>query len=188
MNNTTYKYIALLVIGILVGYLFGISNSNNDDVLIDTESDDESSLTDDNSTGTTTTPGYLNQVEGESPAVPYVKDVTASTVNPGTITVSDQVAMSSVHVDKIILEQDGWIAIHEYKYGDLAGFVIGAHRKPAGVYENLDLWINRKMVVGEKYIVVIHKDDAVEGFNYKTDTPRIGSEGKVVAAVFTATE
>lgn len=185
MNSTTYKYIALLVIGILVGYLFGVSASNESD-----EGTFDTTTTEDGETvnETSANPSYLNQTEGESPAAAYIQDVMTSTVNPGTIMVSDQVAMSSVHIDKIILEQDAWIAIHEYKYGDLAGFVIGAHRKPAGVYENLDLWINRRMVEGEQYIVAIHKDDGVEGFNYKTDTPRINSDGKVVAAVFNATE
>lgn len=187
MSSTTYKYIAAVVIGILVGYLFGVSTaSNNDDVKMADDSESTEEMSDDVMTDSETMVEEVgiptNYVQSDA----FVGDITSTGINPNVITVSDQPAKDSVRIDRIALAQDSWIAIHEYKDGNLAGYIIGAHRRPAGVYEDLDLWINRVMTPGARYIVAIHQDDGREGFDYHFDTPRVNSDGKVVVATFTA--
>lgn len=185
MSSATYKYIAAVVIGILVGYLFGVSTaSKNDDMDIKDADDKEVMETTDTKSDQMT--------DGFDDAIPFVQsdvfvgNINSNGINPGVIVVSDQPAKDTVHIDRITLAQDSWIAIHEYKDGNLSSYIIGAHRRPAGVHENLDLWINRVMTPGAKYIVAIHQDDGREGFDYHFDTPRLNNEGKVVVATFTA--
>ena len=87
-----------------------------------------------------------------------------------SVSVSDQLAGFAVQIDRATLAEDGWIVIAEDVEGEPA-YLLGASRRDAGTYENVDVELLRNTEEGNTYYAVIYKDDGDKQFDNKKIRP-----------------
>ncbi len=97
------------------------------------------------------------------------------------IEVSDQFGTSTAIIDKVITDAPSWVVVHE-DLGGKPGRILGASFVPAGETLNLTVeFINNATAKeGQTYYAMIHTEDEVAGFDFKTDLPVTDASGNPI--------
>ncbi len=111
--------------------------------------------------------------------------VNDSMVAQNAISVKNQAPGFAVVVASFTIEHEGWIAIHEDR-GGAPGNILGARKVAAGTVENLNIPLLRATKEGSTNYAMLHGEDGLSGFNYKTDAPLTDASGKPIMASFKA--
>ena len=96
-----------------------------------------------------------------------------------TLVVNDQFGTKTTIVDKVVTAAPVWVAVHEDR-GGKPGNVLGAAWVPAGESLNVSVGLLREAVEGQTYYVMIHAEDGMAGFDFKTDLPLTDDEANPV--------
>lgn len=99
-----------------------------------------------------------------------------------TISVFDQQAGLEVIIEKVILDQSGWVAIHEDADG-VPGTILGAQLFGAGEHAGV-VELLRGTEEGKLYYAMIHYEDGDRAFNIRKDTPLLDSENRFIMVGF----
>lgn len=172
-NKERTIQITLLVVGLIVGFGLGFLVFDGDDNPTNPDQDTEIENGESESN---------SETEGGS---------TINTSNNSSVTVSDQAAGSTVLIDTLSLEQDGWVAIYTDMDGQ-PGSIIGAQYYPAGEHQNIPVSLQLGTTAGNTYYAVLHADDGkiVETafgrheFNHTTDLELTDSSGNEIIDSF----
>ncbi|MAF59492.1 MAG: hypothetical protein QF858_02780 [Candidatus Pacebacteria bacterium] len=111
-------------------------------------------------------------------------DTTPSTElskNPA-IHVSNQSSGDSVIIEKVVLEEDGWVVIHEGTESSI-GNALGATRLDAGEHQTT-VELLRATEAGNIYRAVLYRDSGDRAFGLDKDFPVIDSSGGPVMTMF----
>lgn len=162
MENEGYnkKIIIAMIMGIIIGFgSFWLWDKGRDSALDSKNADNEEVVDDIDNEGTIG-------------------------VSTNIIEVSDQLAGSMVNIDKVVLDELGWVAIHDDESGEL-GKILGAQKFSKG--ENIGVVeLLRNTVAGNTYHVVLRSDDGVEGFSSTGDAILTDSLGNIILSSFKA--
>lgn len=115
-------------------------------------------------------------------AVATSTNVTASSTQASLI-INDQFGTSTVTVDKVVTSSQSWVVIHEDR-GGKPGNILGASWVPAGETLNLTVELLRGAVEGQTYYAMVHSEDGVAGFDFKTDLPITDAAGNPVMKTY----
>jgi len=115
------------------------------------------------------------------------KPVSLIAQGENTLVTSDQSAGDSVLVSLILINADGWVAIHEGGDGDLSPLILGARRFAAGKYFGERIELLRNTEEGQYYFAVLHADNGDGVFDYETETPLRDGYGDIIKSAFFAT-
>ena len=105
------------------------------------------------------------------------------TESANSVTVTDQLAGFSATVDRVSLDQDGWIVIYSDRDGQPASR-LGASRRDSGEYENVIVELLTNTEEGEMYYAMIHADDGDREFDHTRDLPVQNTQGFPVMTAF----
>ena len=181
--------ISMFLIGAVVGFgvnevFFNDSNDNlavndGDNVEVVDSTDILDEILGDTSDQTATIDNTLDDLE----------KVTTGVIATGdnVLIVSNQPSGNEVIVSMISLEMNGWITIRDDSGDGESGNILGARRFDVGKYFGEKIELLRNTEVGKKYFVVLHSDDGIEGFDFKTEIPVKDTSGKMIMAEFIAT-
>lgn len=97
----------------------------------------------------------------------------------------DQPAGLRVIIDKLTVDQNSWVAIHEDIDG-VPGNILGAARFDAGEYEDEVVNLLRNTEEGSTYYAMIYADDGDKEFDHEKDLPVTGSQDTPIMDVFRA--
>lgn len=178
--------VQFLIIGLIVGFIAGALAVDRGIIL---SSSKKERL--DDVTATSTKENVLEEVKNEE--VEGAGDVntqetrtTSGVVLSGknTVDVEDQPAGNSVKISSIVLNEMGWVVIHEDASGK-PGNVLGAALVFAGEHSLVPVELLRNTEKGKTYHVVLHTDNGDRVFDLKKDFPITDSAGNV-QMLFTA--
>lgn len=108
---------------------------------------------------------------------------TASSTLAASLTIADQFSTSTVTVDKVVTSAPAWVVIHEDR-GGKPGNILGAAWVPAGNTEGLTVELLRGATEGQTYYAMIHAEDGITGFDFKTDLPITDASGNPVMKTY----
>jgi len=111
---------------------------------------------------------------------------SAIVTGDSVLIVSNQSSGNEVIVSMISLEMNGWITIRDDRGDGEPGNILGARRFDIGKYFGEKIELLRDTLEGKKYFVVLHSDDGIEGFDFKTEIPVKDTSGKMIIAEFIA--
>lgn len=97
-----------------------------------------------------------------------------------TLETPDQVAGDSVVIERVILEEPGFIVVYNQN-GEVAGT---SDYREAGEYENVTVALSGPSEVGDTFDVGLVTDDGDQTFNSNTDS-RVSYRGRVLAGKIT---
>ena len=103
----------------------------------------------------------------------------ASSTQAASLMINDQFSTSTATVDKVVTGASAWVVIHEDR-GGKPGNILGASWVPAGETLNLKVELLRAAMEGQTYYAMVHADDGVIGFDFKTDLPITDTTGSAV--------
>ncbi len=115
-------------------------------------------------------------------------DTSLPTDTSGSLSVSEQVAGSSVAIESVTVPPPGvWVAVREVEKGQL-GNVLGAVRAK-GPRSNFTVPLLRNTKPGTTYAVELYRDNGDEFFNAASDSTYVDfTSDQAVVAYFTTTE
>ena len=162
-KKTVISFIAGLVIGGLLVYIFALPSVDN--TVEDNDTDDEAELVveEDESEDEDSEEETVRETPSTSTAV-------APVVREGSADVEDQSAGSRVELGDVTFPTDaGWVGVRDYENGQLTG-LLGVSRFSAveGLYPT-GINLLRPTVAGKTYAVVFYHDNGDEVFNLATD-------------------
>ena len=100
------------------------------------------------------------------------------------ITVRNQPAGDRVILDKVTLEDSGWIVIHEGTMSQI-GNALGATRFDAGEHSGV-VELLRSTRKGEVYRAVLYHDNGDKEFSLDSDFPILGNANEPILTMFLA--
>lgn len=167
-KKTVISFIAGLVIGGLLVYIFALpsvdntvedSNDRDDEseLVVEDETEEDEEAEEDEDVNTSPTPVTSTSV------APVIRD--------GEVTVENQSAGSRVELDDVTFPSDeGWIGVRDYENGQLTG-LLGVSRFSAteGLYPT-GINLLRSTEAGKTYAVVFYQDNGDQVFNLATDS------------------
>lgn len=166
MNNKA-QFIIIFLVGFLLGLLVGPTftsdklasdNVNDTDVVKEEES---------------TTSEVKNGTEKP----------TTSAVGINTIAVDNQIAGDRVMLSKIVIEEEGWVVVHEVVDGVLTN-ALGASRLNPGVHNDGYVELLRNTESGSVYFVVLYSDNGDGEFKLADDHPLMNSKSELISTTF----
>ena len=101
------------------------------------------------------------------------------------IDINDQPAGMIVTAALTVLNEQGWVAIHEDANGE-PGWILGATLVFAGERNNVAVELLRATEKGKTYYAMLHDDDGDKAFDMKKDFPIKDSTGSVIMMKFVA--
>jgi len=164
-KNTWY-----LVAGLVIGFIIGALAVDKGIIL------QKQAVLDENGDVATTT------VDGTSSEVKTSGIVLAG---KNALDVSDQPAGQSVSMALTVLNEQGWVAIHEDTNGE-PGRILGATLVFAGERNNVVVDLLRATKKGQTYYAMLHNDDGDKSFDIAKDLPIKDSTGNVIMMKFVA--
>ncbi|MBI2618427.1 hypothetical protein HYW58_03185 [Candidatus Kaiserbacteria bacterium] len=111
-------------------------------------------------------------------------DTGSTRLESDVITVRNQNAGTRVVVDNIILEEDGWVVIHEGTVSQI-GNALGAARFDKGEHSGV-VELLRSTVSGEMYRAVLYRDNGDRIFSLDNDFPFLQNGNQPVLTTFIA--
>lgn len=164
-KNTWY-----LVAGLIIGFIVGALAVDKGIIL-----QKSATLNENEDVATTTSDGSVSEVK------------TSGIVLAGknALDVTDQPAGQSVIMALTVLNEQGWVAIHEDVSGE-PGRILGATLVFAGERNNVVVDLLRKTVKGQTYYAMLHTDDGDKAFDIAKDLPIKDSTGNVIMMKFVA--
>lgn len=132
--------------------------------------------------------GYFLLSKGRTQkATPSPSPISNQSLLPGAknaVAVSDYTVGKTVSVAIVLLQNPGYVMIHEDDKGN-PGKIIGTSKLlPAGESTNVVVNLTRASEEGEELYAMLHLDDGDGKFNATGDTPLTDSEGNVVMMNF----
>mgnify|MGYP000060687787 CR=1 FL=1 len=109
---------------------------------------------------------------------------TQARVYNDSIIVKDQAPGFTVNIKKAVLEEDGWVVIHEGTVSHI-GNALGAARFNKGEYNNVVVDLLRTTKVGMVYRAVLYRDNGDKKFSLDTDFPFLQDGNQPVLTTFT---
>ncbi len=109
-------------------------------------------------------------------------------LNDGKISVTDQSAGLTVIVERVDMrdfDSGGWVVVHEIKNDRIAN-ALGASRRDAGEYENVEVKLLRGTVSGGEYAVILYNDNGDRKFDLNKDFPVRTENGEYIMSTFSA--
>lgn len=172
-QKTLVAFIAGLLIGGLLVWVFGGSPETTTEVAEESQNAEEVSQTD--------TP---EGAEAEDEVTTEVAEVELPvlTTGDGEVTVNSQPAGSSVTLDSAVFpSEEGWVAVRSYPNGQL-GSILGAARysKEQGLVPEV-VELLAPTTAGRDYAVVFFTEDGDREFNLATDVQIDGALGTFTA-------
>ena len=107
-------------------------------------------------------------------------DVTTSTAN--SISVSNQKAGAEVTIDQVVLQNTGWVVIHEDSNG-MPGKILGAQLFDPGTGSGT-VELLRGTLPGGTYYAMLHSDNGDRAFDPKKDLPLTDQGGAPIMQTF----
>lgn len=153
------KHVSYLITGVIGGLILGYLLFDNQTALAPIGNPKEQSAN--------------SKVFDQKNRGPIVTDIIVATQIPGDV----------ILVQKLTMNQDGWIAVHDDQNGQ-PGRILGANYLPAGSYQNQMVSLLRGITDGGSYFAIIHDDNGDKIFDYKTDLPRKNTAGQIQLANF----
>ena len=175
------RNIQFLIIGLVVGFIVGALAVDRGFILGGIPAENEVD-------GATTTPRSLGLPKGTtSPGISDDETTTSGIVLAGknAIDVKNQPARSTVTIPLVILNEMGWVVIHEDDTGR-PGNALGAALVFAGERSNIVVELLRPTVKGKTYYAILHIDDGDKIFDLKKDLPIVDSTGATIQMSFVA--
>lgn len=128
---------------------------------------------------------FKSPTETIAPSEELVATSTNTTVGTtqASLMINDQFGTSTVIVDKVVTSAPSWVVIHEDR-GGKPGNILGAAWVPAGETLNLNVELLRGAIEGQTYYAMIHSEDGVAGFDFKTDLPITDASGNPVMKTY----
>lgn len=102
-----------------------------------------------------------------------------------SIQVKNQPSGNTVLIDKVTIEEDGWVVIHEGTEGSI-GNALGATRVDAGEHKVI-VELLRATEPASMYRAVLYRDNGDREFSLDSDFPFIDSTGGPVVTMFVTT-
>lgn len=102
----------------------------------------------------------------------------------GSIVVSNQPAGAKVLVDRAVLDEDGWVVIHEGTASHI-GNALGAARFDKGEHSGV-VELLRATMKGEMYRAVLYRDNGDREFSLDSDFPFLENGNQPVLTTFIA--
>jgi hypothetical protein len=102
--------------------------------------------------------------------------------------VSDQLAGSRVTLDRVVLKNEGWVAIHDSDNG-APGRILGAALTAAGTQEAVIVDLVRATEAGKSYIAMLHTSNGDREFQFRAgeaDAPLTNVTREPIMATFKA--
>ena len=99
------------------------------------------------------------------------------------IVVRNQTPGLTVNIEKAVLEENGWIVIHEGTASRI-GNALGAARFDKGEYNNVVVDLLRATKAGVTYRAVLYRDNGDKEFNLDTDFPFLQNGNQPVLTTF----
>lgn len=161
-SSHSKKFTVIIWLVVLVGIIAAIAifaSKKNDDVVI-IEDDTEA-------TATTSERDIVLDAR-----IPYRTAVApsggANSEDIDTVEVRAQKAGDTVHLDKVVVTNSGWVAIHEATAGGELGGILGAARYDTGIWQG-EVVLLRNTSAGKYYSAVVYHDDGDKEFDFKKD-------------------
>jgi len=128
-------------------------------------------------------------IKGRTPA-PVTTEVTTeetATVpeEKNLVLVSDYTAGKTATVASVLLENPGYVMIHEDVSGKPGAIIGTSALLPAGESSDVVVNLKRASKEGEVLYAMLHRDDGDGKFQATTDLPLMDSQGNVVVMSFT---
>jgi len=178
------KSVQFLIIGLVVGFIVGALAVDRGFILGGNPLGDELN-------GATTTPRGLGlpSTDTVSSGASTGEDTTATSgivlAGKNALDVENQPAGNTVTLPLVVLNQMGWVVIHE-DAGDKQGNALGAALVFAGERSGVLVELLRSTVKGRTYYAMLHNDDGDKVFDLKKDLPIADSTGAVIQMSFVA--
>lgn len=167
MDTKTTWY---LVTGLVIGFIIGALAVDKGVILKESVSLDEKG-----SMATSTEDGVTSE--------PRTSGIVLAGKN--AIDIADQPAGMVVTVALTVLNEQGWVAIHEDEGGE-PGRILGATLVFAGERNNVAVELLRATEKGKTYYAMLHTDDGDKAFDNKKDLAIKDSTGSVIMMKFVA--
>ena len=179
------KSVQFLIIGLVVGFIVGALAVDRGFILGGNPLEDELN-------GATTTPRDLGLPSAgtvSSSGASTDEDTTATSgivlAGKNAVDAENQPAGSMVTLPLVVLNQMGWVVIHE-DAGGKPGNALGATLVFAGERSGVLVELLRSTVKGRTYYAMLHNDDGDKVFDLKKDLPIADSTGAVIQISFVA--
>lgn len=107
---------------------------------------------------------------------------------PNLVAAGDQLAGSRVTLERVVLKNEGWVAIHDSDNG-VAGRILGAALVAAGEQETVTVDLVRATEAGKSYFAMLHASNGDREFQFRAgeaDAPLTDASGNPVMASFKA--
>ena len=183
MNNQYVKFLAVFVVGLLVGvalaWLYLDSKSEN----TETHTNDSATVDDTSDTSSNDSGLIGSDVSLDVTTENDSDDTTAVLTSNSAVAISNQPAGMSVVVRKVELQETGWVVVHEGTNGQI-GNALGAARLEPGVHENVVVELLRGTTANALYWAVIYRDNGDKAFSLETDFPALGNGGAPLMSAF----
>jgi DNA-binding beta-propeller fold protein YncE len=109
-----------------------------------------------------------------------VQDINTATA---LVTVTDQMPGGAVSVERVEINEDGWVVVHETEAGHVLN-ALGAARLDAGTHESVRVDLLRETNPGGTYAIILYTDNGNKEFEIRGDLPMIDAEGNPVMQSF----
>jgi len=171
-NNVWTVGVGMLVVGLIVGFLFGWywHKSGDENALVENGVNNIATSTD------------LTAVLSTSTA-PVPQNLYNTVSATDSVLVLDQKAGNLVFIQHIDASVPTWVAVRDVADG-VVGNILGAEMITTAT-DDLPVTLLRSTVVGQKYAVFLYQEDGDGVFNFKKDA-LVMQSNTPVSAVFTA--
>ncbi len=166
-RNFNIKLLGVFLIGIVIGAFFLWMWTATQDALSDKEQGEV----------------IVSETVVKDIATPVQElETVEAQLRSGAIIVRNQPAGMSVLIEKVILEEDGWLVIHEGTASHI-GNALGAARFDKGEH-NGNVELLRTTEVGITYRAVLYRDNGDKEFSLETDFPFLQNGNQPILTTF----
>lgn len=170
----------VIILALIFGAFWFLGSSPKDDMVDSSDGNNTEDITPANSDSDSD-----NDIDSNiGPAAPSAPS-GPSVSNSSSLVIFNQSAGDSVEIDRVVLEQAGWVSISEDLNGE-RGNILGALWLPAGTHTGQQVELLRGTEPGRKYYGVIRSDDGDlnHGFDKDINLEVKDSDGNFLITTF----
>lgn len=131
------------------------------------------------------TPSNTPNAVGQTPPTPGTPSSGMVLAGKNAVAVDDQDAGSTATIRMVVLDEEGWVVIHE-DWNGVPGNILGARRLSAGEHQAIVVDLLRSTENGKVYYAMLHRDDGDRAFAHTRDLP-LTDAGSAIMMRFVAT-